>query len=141
MNVLRALLLVLLVSCGSEPRTLHVGDAAFRTEIADTPESREHGLMGRTDLTDDSAMLFVFPDETTRVFWMKDTPTPLSIAYISRSGEVKEILDMEPFSLAPVPSRHSVTYALEVKQGAFTRRGVKVGDMVPADDLKGLTSR
>ena len=141
MNLLRAaLLLVLAVSCGSEARTLHVGAAAFHTEIAATVDSREHGLMGRTDLTDDSAMLFVFPDETTRVFWMKDTPSPLSIAYISQSGEVKEILDMEPFSLAPVPSRHSVKYALEVKQGAFTHRGVKVGDVVPADDLKGLSA-
>ena len=61
MTFLRALILVLLVSCGSEPRTLHVGVAAFRTEIVDTPESREHGLMGRTDLTDETAMLFVFP--------------------------------------------------------------------------------
>lgn len=141
MDLLRAaLLLVLTVSCGTEARTLHVGSAAFRTEIADTPESREHGLMGRTDLTDDAAMLFVFPDETTRIFWMKDTPTPLSIAYVAQTGEVKEILDMEAFSLAPVPSRHSVKYALEVKQGAFTRRGVKVGDVVPADDLKGLSA-
>jgi len=136
-----AAIVLLLVSCtSSEVRTLHIGPAAFRTEIADTPALREHGLMGRTDLTDDVAMLFVFPDEATRVFWMKDTPTPLSIAYISRSGEVKEIVDMEPFSLAPVASRHSVVYALEVKQGAFVRRGVKVGDLVAAGDLKGLSA-
>jgi len=96
--------------------------------------------MGRTDLTDEKAMLFVFPDETPRVFWMKDTPTPLSIAYISKQGVVKELLDMEAFSLAPVPSRHSVVYALEVKQGAFDRRGVRVGDQIPLDDLRGLSA-
>ena len=142
MPLLRGALFVLLlaVSCSLETRSLHVGSAEFRTEIANTVPTREHGLMGRTDLTDDMAMLFVFPDETTRVFWMKDTPSPLSIAYISQSGEVKEILDMEPFSLAPVPSRHSVKYALEVKQGAFARRGVEVGDRIPADDLKGLSA-
>jgi len=140
-RVVSAILLVLAASCTNQTRTLHVGTVAFQTEIANTVALREHGLMGRTDLTDDNAMLFVFPDETTRVFWMKDTPTPLSIAYISKSGEVKEILDMEPFSLAPVPSQHSVQYALEVKQGAFARRGVKVGDVIPADDLKGLTGQ
>jgi uncharacterized membrane protein (UPF0127 family) len=142
MPLFRGALFVLLlaVSCSSlETRTLHVGSAAFRTEIANTTATREHGLMGRTNLTDDVAMLFVFPDEATRIFWMKDTPTPLSIAYISQSGEVKEILDMEPFSLAPVPSRHAVRYALEVIQGAFARRGVNVGDRIPADDLKGLS--
>jgi uncharacterized membrane protein (UPF0127 family) len=131
---------LLLVSCSLKTITLHVGNVTFRTEIADTPALQEHGLMGRTDLTDDSAMLFVFPDETQQVFWMKDTPTPLSIAYISKSGEIKEILDMEPFSLDRVPSRHAVKYALEVKQGAFTRRGVQVGDFLSADDLKGLSA-
>jgi len=128
-------------SCTGQPletRTLHVGTAAFQTQIVATPETREHGLMGRTDLTDETAMLFVFPDEQVRVFWMKDTPTPLSIAYINKQGVVKEILDMEAFSLAPVPSKHAVIYALEVKQGAFGRRGVQVGDQIPAQDLKGL---
>jgi uncharacterized membrane protein (UPF0127 family) len=135
--------LLLAGSCAGQAldsRTLHVGPAAFKTEIAATPASREHGLMGRTDLTDDTAMLFVFPDEQTRVFWMKDTPTPLSIAYISKQGVVKEILDMEAFSLAPVPSRYSVLYALEVKQGDFARRGVHIGDSIPESDLKGLSA-
>jgi uncharacterized membrane protein (UPF0127 family) len=131
---------LLLVSCSLKTVTLHVGAAAFRTEIADTPAQQEHGLMGRTDLTDDYAMIFVFPDEQILSFWMKNTPSPLSIAYISKAGEVKEILDMEPFSLATVESRHLVKYALEVKQGAFARRGVKIGDMIPADDLKALSA-
>lgn len=140
---LALLLLVLAVSCtgqGLEVRSLRVGQAVFQTEIAVSPEAREKGLMARTGLTDDRAMLFVFPDEQVRVFWMKDTPTPLSIAYISKQGVIKEILDMEAFSLAPVPSRHAVLYALEVKQGAFGRRGVRVGDQIPAEDLKGLSA-
>lgn len=138
-----AFLMVWLVSCQSpsaEIRTLQVGPASFRTEIVSTPETRERGLMGRTDLTDEMAMLFVFPVEEPQVFWMKDTPTPLSIAYINKQGIVKEILNMEPFSLAPVPSRYSVTYALEVKQGAFARRGVKVGDQLVLEGLKGLSA-
>lgn len=136
------LLAVFVLSCGAQPvsRTLRVGSVPFQTEIVNTPESRQQGLMGRTDLTDDKAMLFVFPDEDLRVFWMKDTPTPLSIAYINKQGVVKEILDMEAFSLAPVPSRYAVSYALEVKQGAFGRRGVKVGDTVSPEDLKGLSA-
>jgi hypothetical protein len=135
--------LFLSASCSGQdvaPRTLHLGSAPFKTEIVNTPEGREHGLMGRTDLTDETAMLFVFPDEGNRVFWMKDTPTPLSIAYISKQGVVKEILDMEAFSLAPIPSKYSVPYALEVKLGAFARRGVKVGDTIPAADLTGLSA-
>ena len=37
---------------------------------------------------------------------------------------------MEAFSLAPVPSQHSVQFALEANLGAFERRGVRVGDKV-----------
>jgi hypothetical protein len=142
-GVMAGVLWILAASCTGqslEVRTLTVGPAAFQTEIVNTPATREHGLMGRTDLTDDKAMLFVFPDEQTRVFWMKDTPTPLSIAYINKAGEVKEILDMEAYSLAPVPSRYAVPYALEVKQGAFGRRGVKVGDRVAPEGLTGLSA-
>jgi uncharacterized membrane protein (UPF0127 family) len=121
-----------------EVRTVHVGPAVFQTEIASTPQAREHGLMGRKDLTDNQAMLFVFPTEQVQIFWMKDTPSPLSIAYINKQGVVKEILDMQPYSLAPVPSRYAVLYALEVPQGAFTRLGVKVGDVMALEDLKGV---
>ena len=144
LSLAAALLAVFLsAACGAQPResrVLHVGPAPFSTEIVNTPDRREHGLMGRTDLTDDTAMLFVFPDEAPRIFWMKDTPTPLSIAYINKQGVVKEILDMEPFSLAPVPSKYSVPYALEVKQGAFARRGVQVGNAIPVADLTGLSA-
>jgi uncharacterized membrane protein (UPF0127 family) len=143
LSVLATFLVWSLASCAgqaNEVRALHLGAAAFQTEVVNTPAGREHGLMGRTDLTDQMAMLFVFPDEENRIFWMKDTPTPLSIAYISKQGVVKEILDMEAFSLAPVPSKYSVPYALEVKQGAFERRGVKVGDTIPAADLTGLSA-
>jgi len=141
--IFASLIASMVASCAApstETRTLHIGSAAFRTEIVNTPETREHGLMGRTDLTDDSAMLFVFPDEGNRIFWMKDTPTPLSIAFVSKQGVVKEILEMEAFSLAPVPSRYSVPYAIEVKQGAFARRGVRVGDTIPEDDLRGVSA-
>jgi len=117
-----------------------VGPAVFTAQVVNTVAQREHGLMGRKDLTDKTAMLFVFPDEKTRVFWMKDTPTPLSIAFINRAGVVKEIYDMKPFSLEAVPSQYSVPYALEVNQGAFSRQGVKVGDTIPAEDLKGLSA-
>lgn len=135
--------LCLIFSCTAQSNqvlSLRVGQAVFQTEVVNTPAGRERGLMGRTDLTDERAMLFVFPDEQTRTFWMKDTPTPLSIAYINKQGIIKEIRDMEPFSLAPVASRHSVTYALEVIQGAFERRGVKVGDQMALEDLKGLSA-
>jgi uncharacterized membrane protein (UPF0127 family) len=132
---------LLLVSCNASSlpvRELTVGKVVFHTEIASTPVDREHGLMQRATLAETDAMLFVFPEESQRVFWMKDTPLPLSIAYINKQGVIKEILDMKPYSLAPVPSLHAVMYALEVNQGAFSRLGVSVGDKMNLEGLKGL---
>lgn len=121
-------------------RTLQVGPTSFRTEIAATPEARQRGLMGRTDLDDEMAMLFVYPDEQIRMFWMKDTPTALSVAYIDRRGVIRQIVSMQPYSLEFVPSWYPAMYGLEVKQGAFERLGVRVGDRLDLDSLNGLTA-
>lgn len=133
------LLLGLLSACAPSANpvvTLKVGSQEFRTEIVNSPEGREKGYMERRGLTDDVAMVFVFPDEDVRNFWMKNTPNPLSIAYISKQGVIKEIYDMAAESEATVPSYHAVQYALEVNQGAFLRRGVQVGDSIDLSVLK-----
>ncbi|HOX13755.1 MAG TPA: DUF192 domain-containing protein [Spirochaetia bacterium] len=113
---------------------LTVGPAQVTAEIARTPGERELGLMFRKALPDGAGMLFVFDTDERLSFWMKNTLVPLSIAYISSDGTIREILDMEPRSLAPVPSQYSVRYALEVPQGWFSRAGVRVGDRVILPD-------
>ena len=127
---------LLFPACAADPNpvrhriVLPVGPAAFQTELAATEDQRETGLMFRTALTDTQGMLFIFEKDQHLNFWMKNTLIPLSIAYIASSGQIKEILDMVPQSLASVPSTWAVRYALEVPQGAFARAGVKVGDQV-----------
>jgi uncharacterized protein len=112
-----------------------VGEQVFRLEIADDPDERAQGLMGREELPENHGMLFVFPDIERRSFWMKDTLIPLSIAYINRHGEILEIHQMEPLSRDPVPSRYPVQYALEVPRGNFERLGIAPGDSIDLDAL------
>ncbi len=107
-----------------------VGDHTFHVEIADTDESRAQGLMHRESLPADQGMLFVFDRDQRLSFWMKNTSIPLSIAYISSDGVIREIRDMEPYDLTPVRSQRSVRYALEVNQGAFEEAGISEGDSV-----------
>jgi len=102
-------------------------------EIAVTPEEREHGFMERKKIPDGTGMLFVFQNDQILHFWMKNTPHPLSIAYIDRKGVIQNIFDMTPFSLANVSSTLSVRYALEVPQGWFRKVGVDVGDRLELD--------
>jgi uncharacterized membrane protein (UPF0127 family) len=111
--------------------TLTLGTNSLDAQIAADDSSRERGLMSRTNLAENEAMLFVFPRPQPVAFWMKDTPVPLSIAYVGPSGRIFEIHDLKPFDETPVPSAsEAVVYAIEVPQGWFARRGVMAGSVV-----------
>jgi len=127
-----AVAFVLVVSCrpAAERVTLAVAGQSLTVEVARTEAQREHGLMGRRDLGARDGMIFVFERDDHLAFWMKDTPTPLSIAFISAEGKILQIDDMEPFSHAVHLSRMSARYALEMRQGAFAALGIKEGDVV-----------
>jgi uncharacterized membrane protein (UPF0127 family) len=99
-------------------------------EIADGPFEQMRGLMYRTALGQDRGMLFVYEVEQHLSFWMKNTRIPLSIAFIDSKGRITDILDMKPLDDRPPHylSSEPVMYALEVNQGFFEERGVRVGD-------------
>jgi uncharacterized membrane protein (UPF0127 family) len=101
-----------------------------RVEIADGLFEQQRGLMYRKSLGEDRGMLFVYRREQSLSFWMKNTRIPLSIAYIDWKGRITDILDMKPFDDKPphYTSSEPVQYALEVNQGFFDEKGVKVGD-------------
>jgi uncharacterized membrane protein (UPF0127 family) len=107
--------------------TLNAGMHNIRAEVAATPAQRQQGLMYRRDLAQHEGMLFVFPQASTQCFWMRNTPTPLSIAFLRDDGSVVNILDMAPHSEANHCSSEPVRYALEMNQGWFAKRGVKPG--------------
>ena len=108
-------------------------EISVKAEIASTFEERKNGFMFRQEIPDGTGMLFIFEEEQILDFWMKNTPHPLSIAYIDKNGKIRDILDMTPFSLADVSSSTKVLYALEVPQGWYEKVNVKVGDKLKLD--------
>jgi uncharacterized protein len=143
---LRALLvasLLCLVACGAEKKavsdspnptlasaSIEVGPARILAEVARTETERERGLMHRSSLAEGKGMLFIFDRDERLAFWMKNTTIPLSIAFISSDGTIRQLADLEPLSLATLQSERSVRYALEVPRGWFERAKVRVGDKV-----------
>ena len=129
-NTLKKSLLVLTIIAGilssacSKTKKLPVIDVTItrsdgsqikvKAEVAEKEEERNHGFMERKNIPDGTGMLFVFEKEQILSFWMKNTPHPLSIAYIDNRGKIRNIYDMTPFSLTPIKSTSSVRYALEV---------------------------
>lgn len=130
----------LLISCGRTNalpvKTLEIKlqngtSVTVEAEIADTEETRNHGFMERETIPDGTGMLFVFQKDQRLSFWMKNTPHPLSIAFIDSHGKIRDIFDMKPYSVASTISSVSCRYALEVPQGWFEKAGVTVGDTIP----------
>ena len=130
------LLAVLASACTGVDRplvTLHAerGAVQVQVELALTPEELSRGLMWREELAGDAGMLFVFPDQAIRSFWMKNTPLALDIIYIDRNGRVVSIAQHTvPYSTAPIPSRKPAKYVLEVAAGFARRHGVRAGQRV-----------
>jgi uncharacterized membrane protein (UPF0127 family) len=115
---------------------LNAGIHVITAETATTYQSRMIGLMHRERLAANHGMLFIFEDRSTQCFWMRNTPLPLTIAFIEDDGTIIQLADMAPHSEANHCSDKPVRYALEMEQGWFARRGVKAGSR-----LGGLPAR
>lgn len=108
-------------------------ELSVKAELAVKPEDRNFGFMERKNIPDGTGMLFIFEYDQILSFWMKNTPTPLSIAFITKDGKIKDIFDMQPFSTASKTSTGYVRYALEVPQDWYKKNGIKTGDVLKID--------
>ena len=131
---MRAVLLPLILwssFASAEPLLdLQVGDARLQAEYARSAAERERGLMERTELAADGGMLFRFDDFRRHCLWMKNTPLPLSAAFMDEQGRIVDVIDLEPLSTAIRCSREPARYALEVNQGWFRQHQLRIGDQV-----------
>jgi uncharacterized membrane protein (UPF0127 family) len=109
---------------------LLAGDYAIDARVARTAEQRALGLMHRAEMAPDEGMLFICDDCAVQSFWMKDTPVPLSIAFLAEDGTIVHIEDMEPHSLESHACEHPVRHVLEVPRGWFRERGIGPGTRV-----------
>jgi len=76
-------------------------------------------------------MLFLFPTEEPLSFWMKDTPLPLDIIFLSADRTIVTIRkNTVPFSEASVPSDRPAKYVVEVNAGFADRHRLAPGDRV-----------
>ncbi len=102
-------------------------------ELALTTEEHARGLMRRASLAPDSGMLFVFPSNGDRLFWMKDTWVDLDMVFADGALRVTSVESGVPRSrqgasdaeVARVPGYG--TYVLEIASGSAAACGVVPG--------------
>jgi len=118
---------------------LGAGMHLIRAEVADRDAARAMGLMYRTALAPNGGMLFVFEHAEVHCMWMKNTPLPLSVAFIDERGAILNIEDMQPLTEESHCAAQPARYALEMAQGWFAERGIRAGHRLRG--LEKLNSR
>jgi uncharacterized membrane protein (UPF0127 family) len=106
---------------------LMIGEHPLQAHVARSEEERAIGLMHRQEMAENEGMLFMDDEREVQQFWMKDTPLPLSVAFVDEDGTIVRIADLEPHSLDGESSGQPVRFVLEVNQGWFAERGITAG--------------
>lgn len=125
-------LVVVLSACISSREYVEIGGKRIAAEIADNPDEWEKGLMFKESLPPDSGMLFVFPDEALRSFWMKNTLIPLDMIFADSNGTIVNITkSAQPCKAILCESYSSgkpAKYVLEVNGGFSDANMIGIGD-------------
>ena len=106
----------------------------FSVELAETQEKQALGLMFRDNMPQDHGMLFIFPDDALRSFWMKNTRIPLDIFYFNSKLELVSVAEnarpCRTRSCPGYPSTGPAKYVLELNSGKAAELGAKPGDLL-----------
>ena len=135
------------VFADTERASVWIGGELFSLEIAADSATRARGLMHRSQIDPAGGMLFVFPTNRPRSFWMKNCLVDMDILYLDGDGVVirqhqmfAEPLQQEKESMAEYhrrlqryPSLDPARFAIELKHGTAARLKINQGDRVEMD--------
>lgn len=150
----RIAILLLLILClfaanpgHAQTAVIRIGGERFELEIAADPGSRAQGLMFRESIATSGGMLFIFPDEAARSFWMKNCLVDMDLLFLDSRGVILTIHQMsaEPpkreeeswaayhARLPRYPSTAPARFAVELRHGTAARLGIVAGERVSLD--------
>ena len=106
--------------------------ATIDIEIAETDSARERGMMQREGFPNDrSGMLFLFPKEQPRSFWMSNTPVALDIIFVNADSQIVSIAKYTtPFSSEHYRSGDPAQFVVEVPAGFADSHGILEGNSI-----------
>jgi len=109
------------------------GGARVQAEVVCTPEKMTRGLSNARGLAQGKGMLFLYPFEGTRRFWMKSMLFDLDIIYLRHDGMISRIFKNIK---RPAPGARDedvqtvegyANYVLEVEAGFSDKNSLKEG--------------
>jgi uncharacterized protein len=115
---------------------LSAGMHQIDTQLAQTPEQRQTGLMWRKEMPQHEGMLFIFEQPSQQCFWMKNTFLPLTAAFVADDGTIVNLQDMKPQTTEPHCSTKPVRYVLEMNKGWFAKKGIQAGSKLTGEPFR-----
>lgn len=113
---------------------LNINNQNYYLEVAATAKQREIGLSNRDSICTNCGMLFVFPREGNRSFWMKDTFVPLDMIWLDKNFKiVKTITALETNSQRRYTAK--AKYVIELNANETFKHDLKVGDTIQLPDF------
>ncbi len=112
------------------PNRFMVGETLLELEARTTTLQKMRGLSGRTELSENHGMLFVYNRPGRYGFWMKDMHFPIDIIWLSESFTIVDITpSISPDSFPKVfRPKEPAQYVLEVNAGFAERHRLSIGD-------------
>jgi uncharacterized membrane protein (UPF0127 family) len=102
--------------------------ATLAVEIAETPEARARGLMGRLLSDFMAGMLFIFESAQPQTFWMRNTPGSLDMIFVDADRNVLNVAShTTPMSDQLYSSAGPAKFVVEAKAGFADRFGIRPG--------------
>lgn len=117
-------------SLGEGQGIVMLGSKRVYVDLAENPAQQELGLGNRASLGADQGMLFIFPNNTRHMFWMKDMSFSIDMIWFSDDGTVIYIQPNVAPSTYPDafgPNQNS-RYVLEVPANYAVENGITAGN-------------
>ncbi len=114
-----------------------IEDKLIRLQLAVEAEELRRGLMYRKYMGENEGMIFLYTKPQKMNFWMRNTPLPLDVGFISSDGVLQEFYPLYPYDETTVVSRSDeLQYALELNQGWFQKNNINRGAKLDLEMFK-----
>jgi len=136
-------------SLRSDPEavTVEIANERFTMAVANDDAARIQGLKGVTEISPDGGMIFLFPNNQIRSFWMADCLVDMDVIFLDPQGRVTALHTMrvEPpiradelratyeRRLPRYSSSYPAQFAMEFRAGTLQRLGLEVNSKVALD--------
>ena len=124
-----------------------IAEKEFKLELAADFATRAKGLSGREKLDKDKGMLFVYPRNGIRSFWMYECLIDIDILYLDSRGRIvsgyamkkeaprgeRETQGQYEGRLKRYPSKRWAQYVIELKAGTIKKLKLKAGQTITLD--------